>query len=97
MGSIEAAIKGKVDHLIGLKENAIIGKLIPAGTGMKCYSDVELDTGMPEETEEDFAIDEDEDDLPILDDMEEVEIDDEPEDASEDLGEDEIPEEDTEE
>ena len=95
----EAAIKGKVDHLIGLKENVIIGKLIPAGTGMKCYSDVELDTGMPEETEEDFAIDEDEDedDLPILDDMEEVEIDDEPEDASEDLGEDEIPEEDTEE
>ena len=93
----EAAIKGKVDHLIGLKENVIIGKLIPAGTGMKCYSDVELDTGMPEETEEDFAIDEDEDDLPILDDMEEVEIDDESEDASEDLGEDEIPEEDTEE
>ena len=55
--------------------------------------------GFPQETEEDFAIDEDEDedDLPILDDMEEVEIDDEPEDASEDLGEDEIPEEDTEE
>ena len=48
----EAAIKGKVDHLIGLKENVIIGKLIPAGTGMKCYSDVELDTGMPEEPEE---------------------------------------------
>ena len=38
----DAAIKGKVDHLIGLKENVIIGKLVPAGTGMKCYSDVEI-------------------------------------------------------
>ncbi len=36
----EAAIKGKVDPLLGLKENVIIGKLVPAGTGMKCYSDV---------------------------------------------------------
>ena len=44
----EAAIKGKVDHLLGLKENVIIGKLIPAGTGMQCYSDmdvIEADTG----------------------------------------------------
>ncbi|HCT90293.1 MAG TPA: DNA-directed RNA polymerase subunit beta', partial [Lachnospiraceae bacterium] len=40
----EAAIKGKVDHLVGLKENVIIGRLIPAGTGMKCYSDVRLNT-----------------------------------------------------
>ena len=39
-----AAIRGKVDHLIGLKENVIIGKLIPAGTGMKCYSDIALDS-----------------------------------------------------
>ncbi|MBR6384376.1 MAG: DNA-directed RNA polymerase subunit beta' [Lachnospiraceae bacterium] len=39
----DAAIKGKVDPLIGLKENVIIGKLIPAGTGMKRYRDVELD------------------------------------------------------
>ena len=39
----EAAIKGKVDNLIGLKENVIIGKLIPAGTGMKRYHDVRLD------------------------------------------------------
>ena len=38
----DAAIKGKVDHLIGLKENVIIGKLVPACTGMKCYSDVEI-------------------------------------------------------
>ena len=38
----EAAIKGKVDHLIGLKENIIIGKLIPAGTGMQRYRDVDI-------------------------------------------------------
>ena len=44
----EAAIKGKIDPLIGLKENVIIGKLIPAGTGMKRYSEISLDTGMPE-------------------------------------------------
>ncbi len=40
----DAAIKGKVDKLIGLKENVIIGKLIPAGTGMKCYNNISLDT-----------------------------------------------------
>ena len=40
----EAAIKGKVDSLIGLKENVIIGKLIPAGTGMKRYRDTRLST-----------------------------------------------------
>ncbi len=40
----EAAINGKVDKLIGLKENVIIGKLIPAGTGMKRYRDVRLST-----------------------------------------------------
>ncbi|MBQ1311494.1 MAG: DNA-directed RNA polymerase subunit beta' [Blautia sp.] len=44
----EAAIKGKVDHLIGLKENVIIGKLIPAGTGLKRYSQIALDTGTPD-------------------------------------------------
>ena len=42
----EAAIKGKVDPLIGLKENVIIGKHIPAGTGMRKYRDVRLDTEM---------------------------------------------------
>ena len=41
----EAAINGKVDHLIGLKENVIIGKLIPAGTGMKRYRNIKLSTG----------------------------------------------------
>ena len=40
----EAAINGKVDHLIGIKENVLIGKLIPAGTGMKRYRNVKLDT-----------------------------------------------------
>mgnify|MGYP006955109376 CR=1 FL=1 len=38
----DAAIKGKVDSLLGLKENVIIGKLIPAGTGLACYRDVEV-------------------------------------------------------
>ena len=38
----EAAIKGKVDPLMGLKENVIIGKLVPAGTGMKCYTNVRV-------------------------------------------------------
>ena len=45
----EAAINGKVDHLIGLKENVIIGKLIPAGTGMKRYRNIKLSTGEIEE------------------------------------------------
>ncbi|WP_313132901.1 DNA-directed RNA polymerase subunit beta' [Anaerocolumna sp.] len=45
----EAAINGKVDPLIGLKENVIIGKLIPAGTGMKRYRSVKLDSDMEEE------------------------------------------------
>ena len=39
----DAAIKGKVDPLLGLKENVIIGKLIPAGTGMKCYNATEIE------------------------------------------------------
>ncbi len=45
----EAAIKGKIDPLIGLKENVIIGKLIPAGTGMKRYRDVRLNTDLKED------------------------------------------------
>ena len=45
----EAAIKGKVDHLLGLKENVLIGKLIPAGTGMERYRSVELEKVEPEE------------------------------------------------
>ena len=49
----EAAINGKVDHLIGLKENVLIGKLIPAGTGMKRYRGIKLGTdAVVEEAEE---------------------------------------------
>ena len=50
----DAAIKGKVDPLVGLKENVIIGKVIPAGTGMRRYSNVEIEEVVPEveETEE---------------------------------------------
>ena len=75
----EAAIKGKVDHLIGLKENVIIGKLIPAGTGMKCYHNIHLNTDneTPEEPEdEDFLTDDvsqdDEASEIIVDDSEDV-------------------------
>ena len=58
----DAAINGKIDPLIGLKENVIIGKLIPAGTGMKRYAEVELDTGIEyvEEPEEDIQDENDE-------------------------------------
>ncbi|HJJ10745.1 MAG TPA: DNA-directed RNA polymerase subunit beta' [Clostridiaceae bacterium] len=48
----EAAIKGKTDELIGLKENVIIGKLIPAGTGMKIYQDTQIKTEQDDETTE---------------------------------------------
>ena len=48
----EAAIKGKTDELIGLKENVIIGKLIPAGTGMKIYQDTEIKTESEEQNED---------------------------------------------
>ena len=41
----DAAIKGKIDPLIGLKENVLLGKLIPAGTGLKKYRNLHLDTG----------------------------------------------------
>ena len=65
----EAAIKGKVDPLIGLKENVIIGKLIPAGTGMKRYRSVKLDTDMNDQ----FMISEDyegfEEDMPVFDEL----------------------------
>ena len=50
----EAAIKGKIDPLIGMKENVIIGKLIPAGTGMKRYRDIKLDSDVNEDEEMSF-------------------------------------------
>ena len=49
----EAAIRGKVDHLRGLKENVIIGKLIPAGTGLSCYRAIDVEpAGYNEPAEE---------------------------------------------
>lgn len=52
----EAAISGKIDHLLGLKENVIIGHLIPAGTGIHHYRDISVEDDLPvvepvEETE----------------------------------------------
>ncbi len=77
----DAAIKGKVDHLIGLKENVIIGKLIPAGTGMKRYRDVRIESDddlyLREEAEDDF-------DGILLEDTQDAVITDQ-EEASEDL------------
>ncbi len=72
----EAAIKGKVDPLIGLKENVIIGKHIPAGTGMRKYRDIQLEGSMlledelfSEELPEEFP-----EDLEDLEDLEEMEF-----------------------
>ena len=50
----EAAIKGKVDPLIGMKENVIVGKLIPAGTGMKIYRNIKLDSDVNDDDTLDF-------------------------------------------
>ena len=51
----DAAIKGKNDKLMGLKENVIIGKLIPAGTGMKRYKNIDLDYGVNAEIMENYT------------------------------------------
>ncbi len=78
----EAAIKGKIDPLIGLKENVIIGKLIPAGTGMKRYRDTRLSTdaimdiSFEESTfeeEMDYAAEDDHDEILITDEFAEDE------------------------
>ena len=71
----EAAIKGKIDPLIGLKENVIIGKLIPAGTGLRRYRNVKLNTDIDLESTLDF-----EDDIDF-DAEEEIVVDDEMEEA----------------
>ena len=56
----EAAIKGKIDPLIGLKENVIIGKLIPAGTGMKRYRNIKINTEVEEyDDDDDLLLDDD--------------------------------------
>ena len=69
----EAAINGKVDPLIGLKENVIIGKLIPAGTGMKRYRSVKLTTDTVEELnvseDGEFSLDEDNDDVIVTENL----------------------------
>ena len=61
----EAAINGKVDHLIGLKENVIIGKLIPAGTGMKRYRNIKLSTGEIEDKIQEQEAPQEETDAPL--------------------------------
>ncbi len=63
----DAAIKGKIDHLVGVKENVIIGKPIPAGTGMKFYSNIRLNTDSMLNQEE-------EDEEEIIDEMPETEM-----------------------
>ena len=72
----EAAIKGKVDPLIGLKENVLIGKLIPAGTGMKRYRNVKLNTDYkrPEEVEISEELEDLEEDVVITEDTEAVDV-----------------------
>ncbi|MDD3277783.1 MAG: hypothetical protein PHG16_02710, partial [Lachnospiraceae bacterium] len=85
--------KGKIDNLIGLKENVLIGKLIPAGTGMKCYSNVKLDTdGQEEEQILDFDDEELELDEEMSDNLEEIAADEAPEDTEEVIIEEELEE-----
>ena len=74
----EAAIKGKVDPLIGLKENVLIGKLIPAGTGMKRYRNVRLNTDTQEEVVDLLEEEEDQTDavLDELQEMDDIDLDD---------------------
>jgi len=64
----EAAINGKVDHLIGLKENVIIGKPIPAGTGMKRYRTIGLNTDSAFEEEDEIKLSEEEDEIRLTED-----------------------------
>jgi len=64
----EAAINGKVDHLIGLKENVIIGKPIPAGTGMKRYRTIRLNTDSAFEEKDEIKLSEDEDEILLTED-----------------------------
>lgn len=71
----DAAIKGKKDTLSGLKENVIIGKLIPAGTGMKRYKSIEVDYGVNTELMESFSqkeLDEEVENFEELGDMENI-------------------------
>ena len=56
----EAAIKGKTDELLGLKENVIIGKLIPAGTGLKKYKNLKINTEVKKEEPEEAPVEQEE-------------------------------------
>ena len=56
----EAAIKGKEDDLVGLKENVIIGKLIPAGTGLKKYKNLKINTEVKKEEPEEAPVEQEE-------------------------------------
>jgi len=62
----DAAIKGKTDNLMGLKENVIIGHMIPAGTGMKKYRDIEVFKEMPGDLDWDLESEEEEEELSEL-------------------------------
>ena len=93
----EAAIKGKVDHLVGLKENVVISKLSPAGTGLKDYGDIKLDTGIPENTDYVEEIAEDDDIVPVEDELPEEPEEEIAEDTEEDFSEEETDPTDTEE
>ncbi len=84
----EAAIKGKVDPLIGLKENVLLGKLIPAGTGMKRYRSIKLDSEIDEDASIMLSDEEVSDEEDFIDLSDGVEVDDEETDD--------MPEEDTE-
>ena len=82
----DAAIKGKVDKLIGMKENVIIGKLIPAGTGMKRYRNIDLNTDGPtigDAIDFDESIDSDEEEM--TDEIPETDEDTDDEDISEEV------------
>ena len=88
----DAAIKGKTDPLNGLKENVLIGKLIPAGTGMKTYRNVKLSTDKEEKLdeinyEEEFSFDEEEFE-DVLDELEEIEAEEDIEFDEDDIDED---------
>ena len=79
----EAAIKGKVDPLLGLKENVIIGKLIPAGTGMKRYRDVRLNTDLKDE--DSLSVSEEEETIDLDEPEETLDLDETTDDVTEDM------------
>ena len=88
----EAAIKGKVDPLIGLKENVIIGKLIPAGTGMKRYRNTKLNTddmlGQNLEPDDEISFDDcgyEDELLSEIEEIEDLDMEDEEDEISEEM------------